>query len=157
MSQYRKNVAALIVCQEKYVGCLRSDNVSGSHKAQLWQCVQGGVELEDTSYEEALFRELLEELGIEKKYITIKYTSKNWRHYDFPHELRLGSDKKNFCGQEQLWHLVEIPSLDQIKLISSDRVFSEVKLYSIEELLALYPPWKKKPFEEFCQELNIAP
>jgi 8-oxo-dGTP pyrophosphatase MutT (NUDIX family) len=154
---YRKNVAALIRCQGQYVACFRSDYAS-------WQSVQGGVEPFDASLEDALGRELNEELGISPQNFKILYQSKSWRRYLFPSDAgqrqkREASDpsKAHYIGQEQLWFLIEIPDISCIHLEKSLGEFSRVELFSIEHFLSVYSPWKQDIFHDFCHEIGLCP
>jgi len=154
---YRKNVAALIKHNDLFLGCLRSDNHTGSHKQPWWQCVQGGVEPFDQTLEDAIKREILEELGVPYEKIQIKIQSKSWGRYEFTKDLMLGNDKSMYQGQEQMWFLIHLEDPSFIHLPNTDFVFSQVKWMNIRELLEKYPPWKKQPLEDFCHEIGILP
>ena len=147
IKHYRPNVAALVKCGNLFVGCMRSHHPG-------WQSVQGGIDPTDESPEHAIFREMEEELGVEKNNIKITYRSHYWRRYEFVS----GNQRKgeNYCGQEQLWFVIEIPSADAIQLAkaSSDE-FTEVKLMPITELVQKYVTWKNLPFLDFCRELQL--
>ena len=96
MAEYfRENVAAVIINKDKKV--LMCEHVWIDN---AWQLPQGGIENSE-SQEEALMRELEEELGTNKFIILDKmeYTLK----YKFPFYLK---DKYNFDGQEQRFFLV---------------------------------------------------
>jgi len=152
---YRKNVAALIRCQGQYVACFRSDYGS-------WQSVQGGVEPHDLSLEDALTRELNEELGILPTDFKILYRSKFWRRYLFLSDTPLKQQRKlrdpsksSRVGQEQLWFLIEIPDISCVHIENSMGEFARVDLFSITQFLSVYSQWKRAAFYDFCREIDI--
>lgn len=150
---FRLNVAALIQCQNQFVGCHRSDHAA-------WQCIQGGIELSDAHSLAALGRELKEELGLETKNWTLLHCSRFWRRYEFPEEIlkkkRIENNRLlNNIGQEQLWFHIEIANINQIRLEESTGEFDRVDLFPIHKLINIYSPWKRAIFIDYCRELNL--
>lgn len=144
---YRPNVAALVRCGDQFIGCMRN-------KFPGWQCVQGGIDEDDQSPENAIIREMKEELGVDPEHIRITYRSRYWRRYEF---IKQGAERPgNFCGQEQLWFVVEISSFGAIDLKQalSDE-FTAVQPMDIGELVEKYVKWKHQPFYDFCRELRL--
>lgn len=150
---FRLNVAALIQCQNKFMGCHRSDHAT-------WQCIQGGIELNDDNNTAALGRELREELGLEPQDWALINCSRFWRRYEFPEEIlkkkRFENNRLlNNLGQEQLWFHIEIAHLNKIDLAKSTGEFNKVDLFSIQNLIDVYSPWKRAIFIDYCRELNL--
>lgn len=145
---FRKNVAAIIICQGKYLGCLRSDH-------NTWQCVQGGMEPTDLSPQDAIIREIQEELGVSKLDFKVTYQSHFWRRYFFTEAILKKNHRGNHIGQDQLWFLVELNKLSNIHLEKSHGEFSEVELFDIAFLLSQYSYWKRAPFYDFCREVGF--
>ena len=144
---FRAGVAILIrVGQEEcYLACKRADG-SG------WQCVQGGLDDEDTSLVSAAQREATEELGIHPGQLRILQESMTWRRYHFPPEVRAKGGI--FVGQDQKWFLGEINSLSAVNLENSCHEFSEVATVSLEQLLEQMVDWKSCLLKDFYRELN---
>jgi len=73
---------------------------------EAWQFPQGGM-VEGETPEQTLFRELREELGLEKNQVTIVGRTRHWLRYRLPkHMVR---DSLPTCiGQKQLWYLLRI-------------------------------------------------
>jgi putative (di)nucleoside polyphosphate hydrolase len=93
--QYRNNVAAIIINKEKKVLMCEHIWIKGA-----WQFPQGGIE-KGESEEEALLRELEEEIGTKKLVILDKMDKK--LKYEFPYYLKA---KYDFSGQIQRYFLV---------------------------------------------------
>ena len=152
---YRANVAALVlVGSEGLLACERS---SGG----IWQTVQGGIESEDVSLEVGILRELGEELGVASQAVTLVSRSKSWRRYRFPAEViaqRAYADRPHeHAGQEQMWFLARIGSLEDVRLDLADGEFRSVKIVSAAELTAAFVPWKRPVVLDFCQEVGLLP
>lgn len=71
----------------------------------FWQFPQGGIK-ENESCEEALFRELYEELGLTDKDVYIVQTSSKKYCYRVPKSMRSLRGNNNYMGQKQLWFLL---------------------------------------------------
>ena len=113
---YRKNVAAIVLNKDnKVLVAERRDTPNA------FQFPQGGMN-DDESEEEAIIRELREELGTNKFKIILK-SYKIYR-YDFPEEIRFNE----YNGQEQTYFLIRFTGEDDdINLINSDKEFKSYK------------------------------
>jgi putative (di)nucleoside polyphosphate hydrolase len=76
-----------------------------------WQFPQGGIQLNETP-EEALYRELYEELGLIPEDVQIMGVTQDWLYYRIPHAY-LRRDSHPLCiGQKQKWFLLKLLSND---------------------------------------------
>ncbi len=85
-----------------------------------WQFPQGGIQ-QGESPEQALYRELREEVGLLPEHVQIIAQTKGWLRYRLPHRyIRAGSDP--VCiGQKQKWFLLKLnASSKHIQLDLSD-------------------------------------
>ncbi len=94
--KYRSNVAAILRnVHGRMLVCERVD------EGNAWQFPQGGVD-ENESFEEALGRELFEEIGVEPLAYRIVLRKGPYR-YDFGD----GKTKRGFHGKEQIYFLCD--------------------------------------------------
>jgi putative (di)nucleoside polyphosphate hydrolase len=98
---FRANVGIIICNKSGQVFWARR---YGQHS---WQFPQGGIDKGETA-EEAMFRELNEEVGLTQKDVKIEAVSRNWLRYKLPKRLvRKGTDP--VCiGQKQKWFLLSL-------------------------------------------------
>jgi len=73
-----------------------------------WQFPQGGIDEGETPLE-AMFRELYEETGLQKKHVRVIGSTKDWLRYRLPHKMiRRGENGKVCVGQKQRWFLLKL-------------------------------------------------
>lgn len=76
-----------------------------------WQFPQGGIRQHETA-EEAMFRELNEEIGLQPQDVKIIGATKGWLRYRLPKRL-VRYDSEPLCiGQKQKWFLLQYLSAD---------------------------------------------
>lgn len=101
---YRPNVG--IILFNKYCQVLWARR--RSHDG--WQFPQGGVRSDETA-EQALFRELYEEIGLNRDDVRIIARTQDWLRYDLPPQFRRRQQAKpddSFLGQKQIWFLLRL-------------------------------------------------
>ena len=79
-------------------------------RQDAWQFPQGGIQ-QGESAEQALFRELNEEVGLSSGDVQILACTKGWLRYRLPRRLRRFG-RSNFVGQKQKWFLLRMLSAD---------------------------------------------
>ncbi|MBE2893545.1 RNA pyrophosphohydrolase [Spirabiliibacterium falconis] len=98
---YRPNVGVII--------CNRHGQVLWAKRfgQNSWQFPQGGINEGETP-EQAMFRELYEEVGLGAQDVQILATSKGWLRYKLPKRL-VRADTNPVCiGQKQRWFLLRL-------------------------------------------------
>lgn len=70
-----------------------------------WQFPQGGVNPDETA-QEAMYRELNEELGLAPDEVKIISSSRNWLRYSLPKRLVRWNETPLCLGQKQKWFLL---------------------------------------------------
>jgi len=88
---------------------------------EAWQFPQGGIK-QGENPEQALYRELKEEIGLQQSDVKLLAKTKRWLKYKLPEKL-VRHDLKPVCyGQKQIWFLLQIKTEDiQIKLDVSEK------------------------------------
>ncbi|MDP4720004.1 MAG: RNA pyrophosphohydrolase [Akkermansiaceae bacterium] len=102
MEKYRPNVAALVINRAGNLLICERSNFPGA-----WQFPQGGVD-KGESVEEALYREVREEIGLKKNHYEILGFRSGYR-YLYPEDVRAKKVKKHGNhGQEQTYFLCSL-------------------------------------------------
>ena len=127
---YRPNVAA-IVLSSKYpevTEIMVANRIDIRHQA--WQFPQGGIDGEETP-EEALFRELLEEIGTNEVEIVAEHPE--WISYEFLN--KNASKIYPFDGQTQKYFLVKLKEGAKINLKTEEPEFIAYKFIPYDDVL----------------------
>lgn len=72
-----------------------------------WQFPQGGIN-PDEAPEEALYRELYEEVGLTRDAVRVIACTRGWLRYRLPRRLLRRRSEPGFVGQKQKWFLLEM-------------------------------------------------
>ncbi len=85
-----------------------------------WQFPQGGLKDNETP-EQAMFRELNEEIGLKAEDVKVLSTTRRWLRYRLPARLIRHYSKPICIGQKQKWFLLQLVNKDtQINLSATD-------------------------------------
>lgn len=139
---YRPNVAAIIVSHD-YPEIKRVFIGERSDLDGVWQFPQGGID-EGESNEEALFRELKEEIGTRKIEIIAEYPE--WIAYDFP--AHIAAKMAPYAGQKQRYYLVRLKKEAKIDLETKHPEFKRYRFVEIDELFDHIAHFKKSVYEQ---------
>lgn len=74
-----------------------------------WQFPQGGINPGE-SPEQAMYRELYEEVGLHRKDVKLLASTRNWLRYKLPKRLVRWDTKPVCIGQKQRWFLLQLQS-----------------------------------------------
>ena len=96
---YRLNAGFILANKEGKVFLAKRVN------QDAWQFPQGGLD-EGEGLEDALFRELGEELGISSDVVKIIACTKNWLRYKLPKKM-IRETGPTCIGQKQKWYLLD--------------------------------------------------
>ncbi len=76
-------------------------------RQRSWQFPQGGIDEGETP-EDAMYRELFEELGLERHHVEIIGRTPDWLHYRLPQRLIRRHSQPACIGQKQIWFLLRM-------------------------------------------------
>jgi putative (di)nucleoside polyphosphate hydrolase len=96
---FRANVGIVLIRDDRQVF------LGGRTGGRGWQFPQGGVR-RDESPEQALFRELKEEIGLESADVEIAATTRGWLRYRLPRQYVRRNGNPVCIGQKQRWFLL---------------------------------------------------
>lgn len=76
-----------------------------------WQFPQGGIQHGETP-EQAMYRELQEEVGLQSCHVQILGRTREWMRYDVPQTHAKREWRGNYKGQKQIWFLLRLIGRD---------------------------------------------
>jgi len=146
---FRPNVGIVLVNEHDRVLWARR---IGGHDA--WQFPQGGIHPEETP-EDALFRELNEEVGLAADQVQILGRTKGWLRYRLPARLRRHNSTPGFLGQKQQWFLLRMLAPDEAVRFdaSSDPEFDHWRWVSYWYPLLEVVDFKREVYRRALREL----
>ena len=139
---YRPNVAVVVLSSDyphtKDVFIAERSDVTDS-----WQFPQGGID-DGESSEEALFRELEEEIGTRDVTIIAEYPE--WISYDFPSHI--AKKMAPFAGQKQRYYLVRLNTGAEVNIDTEIPEFSDHKFVDFSVLFEYIAHFKRPVYEK---------
>ena len=148
-SKYRRCVGMMILnnIKEILVG-RRLDHPSG-----FWQMPQGGID-ENENPEEAVWREMMEEIGTNKAKL-LKISSQ-WINYDIPSEtLKTLPWGHKYIGQTQKWFAFQFTGEENdINVGTVNPEFSEWKWTKINLIVDEIVPFKRDVYSTILKEFK---
>jgi len=76
-----------------------------------WQFPQGGINSGETP-EQAMFRELEEEVGLKSQHVRVLGRTREWLRYDVPAHWTRRDNRGLYRGQKQIWFLLRLTGRD---------------------------------------------
>jgi putative (di)nucleoside polyphosphate hydrolase len=102
---YRPNVGIILINQ-------RNEVFWGKRiREHSWQFPQGGIK-KGESPEQAMFRELYEEVGLKPEHVRILGRTRDWLRYDVPRQWVRREWRGTYKGQKQIWFLLRLTGRD---------------------------------------------
>jgi putative (di)nucleoside polyphosphate hydrolase len=111
---YRPNVGIILVNQ-------RNEVFWGKRiREHSWQFPQGGIKRGETP-EQAMYRELHEEVGLFPEHVRIIGRTRDWLRYEVPQNWVRREWRGHYRGQKQIWFLLRLVGKDSdVSLRASD-------------------------------------
>ena len=139
---YRPNVA-MIILSNNYPDKKEIFIAQRNDLSDVWQFPQGGID-DGEEVQEALFREMKEEIGTKKAKIIAEYPK--WISYDFPP--KIAKNMKPYKGQKQRYFLLKLKKKAKINLDTKHPEFSDYKFVKLDEVLSLSASFKKDVYKK---------
>jgi putative (di)nucleoside polyphosphate hydrolase len=76
-------------------------------RTHSWQFPQGGIDRGETP-EQAMFRELQEEVGLQSEHVRIVARTRDWLRYEVPDRYIRRDARGHYKGQKQIWFLLQL-------------------------------------------------
>jgi putative (di)nucleoside polyphosphate hydrolase len=80
-------------------------------RTHSWQFPQGGIKYGETP-EQAMFRELQEEIGLRPEHVRIVARTRDWLRYEVPDHFIRRESRGHYKGQKQIWFLLQLLGRD---------------------------------------------
>jgi putative (di)nucleoside polyphosphate hydrolase len=80
-------------------------------RTHSWQFPQGGIDRGETP-EQAMFRELHEEVGLQPEHVSIIARTRDWLRYEVPDRYIRRDARGHYKGQKQIWFLLRLVGHD---------------------------------------------
>lgn len=145
---YRKNVAAVMVNAQGALLVCERDTIPGA-----WQFPQGGIDPGETA-EQALFREVREEIGLLPAHYEVMEKREGYR-YLYPADVREKKVRKHGGhGQEQVYFLCHVsPAAPPIDVNQKPREFRAYRWIIPSEFdLDWLPEFKREVYSEVMRD-----
>jgi putative (di)nucleoside polyphosphate hydrolase len=80
-------------------------------RTHSWQFPQGGIDRGE-SPEQAMYRELHEEVGLQPEHVRIVARTRDWLRYEVPDRFIRRDARGHYKGQKQIWYLLQLTAHD---------------------------------------------
>jgi len=80
-------------------------------RTHSWQFPQGGIKHGETP-EQAMFRELHEEVGLIPEHVRVIARTRDWLRYEVPEHFIRRDARGHYKGQKQIWFLLQLTGRD---------------------------------------------
>ncbi len=103
---FRANVGIVLIREDRQVF------LGGRTGGRGWQFPQGGVRRDETP-EQALYRELKEEIGLDQRDVELIAATRSWLRYRLPRQYLRRNSNPLCIGQKQRWFLLRLIGAEQ--------------------------------------------
>lgn len=122
---------------------------------EAWQFPQGGVR-HGEKMQHAMYRELKEEVGLERSDVEIISSTRNWLYYQLPRNLIRHNSNPVCIGQKQKWYLLRLRCDEgKIALCNKDTTpeFDDWRWVSFWYPLSQVIEFKREVYRQALKEL----
>jgi putative (di)nucleoside polyphosphate hydrolase len=120
-----------------------------------WQFPQGGIKYGETP-EQAMYRELEEEIGLRPEHVKIVGRTRDWLRYEVPDHFIKREIRGHYRGQKQIWFLLRMVARDNdVNLRLTDHPeFDAWRWHDYWVPLDVVIEFKREVYQRALQELS---
>jgi putative (di)nucleoside polyphosphate hydrolase len=120
-----------------------------------WQFPQGGIKYGETP-EQAMYRELEEEIGLRQEHVKIVGRTRDWLRYEVPDHFIKREIRGHYRGQKQIWFLLRMIARDNdVNLRLTDHPeFDAWRWHDYWVPLDVVIEFKREVYQKALQELS---
>jgi len=120
-----------------------------------WQFPQGGIKYGETP-EQAMYRELEEEIGLRPEHVKIMGRTRDWLRYEVPDHFIKREIRGHYRGQKQIWFLLRMVARDsEVNLRLTDHPeFDAWRWHNYWVPLDVVIEFKRDVYQRALQELS---
>jgi putative (di)nucleoside polyphosphate hydrolase len=120
-----------------------------------WQFPQGGIKFGETP-EQAMYRELEEEVGLKSNHVKIIGRTRDWLRYEVPDHFIKREIRGHYRGQKQIWFLLRMTGRDcDVNLrLTEHPEFDAWRWHSYWVPLDVVIEFKRDVYQRALQELS---
>ncbi|MCC6710608.1 MAG: RNA pyrophosphohydrolase [Gammaproteobacteria bacterium] len=146
---FRSNVGIVLLNDRGQVFCGRRIGMSA------WQFPQGGINRNE-SPETAMYRELKEEVGLEREHVELLGSTKGWLRYRLPKRYIRYNQQPLCIGQKQIWFLLKFCADEALLRLDSaeDPEFDAWRWVDYWDPLGFVVPFKRNVYERALHEFS---
>lgn len=150
MEEYRKGIGAIVLSKDNKIIAFQRYDFDKN-----WQGVEGGCDSKEEP-RETLFREIKEEIGLDKTDYNIIKEFNEFIPYKFPDGIKKGI---NSTGQKKKFFLIKLKNENQKFDFSSfnpdGNEFKDSKFVTAEELIKLVPQFKRDLYKKVLNGFGL--
>ena len=146
---FRENVGIILTNNEKKVFWARRVGMDA------WQFPQGGIK-KNESPRMAMYRELKEEIGLEREHVEILNSTNDWLRYLLPKQYIRKNSEPLCIGQKQIWYLLKLVVDDRFLDLSctNNPEFDLWKWVDFWQPVDEIIPFKREVYQQALKQLE---
>ena len=124
-------------------------------RSHSWQFPQGGIDRGETP-EQAMYRELHEEVGLKPEHVTIVARTRDWLRYEVPDRFIRRDARGHYKGQKQIWFAYRFTGQDsEVNLTThGEQEFARWEWCDLDAVIDRVVHFKRDSYRKVIAELR---